>query len=74
MQGVFVCQTGLKLSGKVNECKPLPTTRATRSWRSATTANAESSQQSPTAPWRQGLKLVHFSAQRKHILWDRLTA
>jgi hypothetical protein len=24
MQGVFVCQTRLKLSGNGNECKPLP--------------------------------------------------
>jgi hypothetical protein len=22
----------------------------------------------------QGLKLVHFSAQRKHVLWDTLVA
>jgi len=27
-----------------------------------------------SGPPRQGLTLVHFSAQRKHILWDTLSA
>jgi hypothetical protein len=27
-----------------------------------------------SSPSRQGLTIIHFSAQRKHILWDTLGA
>jgi hypothetical protein len=50
----------LRLSKDVDECEPLST--GTRRWPSST-------------PWmaarRQGLTLVHFSAQLERFVWDR---
>jgi len=57
--GFISCQKRLRLSCKVDECKPVPGSRGCA-------AGVESS-----GTMRQGLTLVHFSAQLKRILWDR---
>ena len=51
----------------MDECKPLPTSSSVSS---AAPRAATSARMCRSAP-RQGLSLVHFSAQRKRFLWDR---
>ena len=58
-------QNALTLSREVDECKPLPLLRRAR---------VEREQFARQRALRQGLTLVHFSAQRKHILWDTFGA
>ena len=59
----------LKLSREVDECKPLPTPPAPPD-PIALRFTDPSVGRSSTAAGDQGLTLVHFLAQRKHILWD----
>jgi len=65
----------------VDECKPLPwwlhlaqvavpAATATRSF-TPPLASSLSSVSSPSASLTQGLTLVHLSAQRKRVVWDR---
>ena len=55
----------LKLSFNVNECKPLPSSPTPME--SCVITNS-------VGAWEQGLTLVHFSAQCKHVLLDTLGA
>jgi hypothetical protein len=89
---MFLCQTRLKLSPEVDECKPLPLVlpAAVRPGRRrpplATVPstlgpeppvlqyNGAVQRHRPQAAQEQGLTLVHFSAQRKHILLHTLGA
>ena len=60
----------LKLSSAVNECKPLPSSPF---WLHTCMGDATTRRNSGVmhiGPHAQGLTLVHFSGQRKHILWD----
>ena len=52
-----VCHTRLKLSGDVDECKPLPAGAADAERRRCHRAALQ------LGPGRQGLTFVHFSAQ-----------
>ena len=61
---VFVCQTRLKLSCNVNECKPLV----------PGAAGGRGRDRAGRRGGGQGLTLAHISAQREHILWDTLGA
>ena len=67
MKGASFCQTRLKLSWRVNECKPLDTggAEASDALHALITHAAEARAR------RQGLTLVHFSAQLKRFLRDR---
>ena len=55
----------LKLSSNMNECKPLM--RAQRAARARRRCRV-------CCGAGQGLTLVHFSAERKRVLWDRKCA
>ena len=78
--GVFWCQTRLKLSCKVDECKALPPA-SWRAWPRPPPPPAPSCpapRRGPAAAPRcaptasgQGLTLVHFSVECKRFLWDR---
>ena len=59
----------LKSSSNVKECKPLPFTRGSYI---VAPAQSRGATWSSGASLGQGLTLVHFSAQRKHFMWDSL--
>ena len=67
----------LKLSSNVNECKPLVRGRGGGGAGSGVgreLRDPRGDRRSHPPRHRQGLTLVHFSAQCKHILWDSLGA
>jgi len=64
-----VCQKRLRLSWKVDECKPLPEKATAAAIGAPSNPNRQYSAVVP-ADW-QGLTLVHFSAQLERFVWDR---